>query len=88
METRTKIVNEAEETVGELLISIKNEAIPYPYRYLRVDVMSTSPDGLPKPYKVKIDIDPSVEAKGFNFGEFIVEVYPFTWCRNSFNPEP
>jgi hypothetical protein len=79
VETRTKIINEAEKTVSELLISINNEAIPYPYRYLRVDVMSTSPDGLPKPYEVKIDIDPAFEAKGFNFGEFIVEVYPFTW---------
>lgn len=79
IETRAKIASEFPKTVGELLISINNEAIPYPYRYLRVDVMSSFPDGTPKPYEVKLDLDPSFEPKGFNFGQFVVEVYPFTW---------
>jgi hypothetical protein len=78
-ETRTKIAAENPQTVGELLVSINNEAISYPYRYVRVDVMSKTQEGTQKPYEVKLDIDPSFEARGFNFGSFVVEVYPFTW---------
>lgn len=79
IETRSKIAEEFPKTVGELLVSINNEEIPYPYRYLRVDVMSLLPDGASRPCEVKIDLDPEFEAKGFNFGPFIVEVFPFSW---------
>ena len=79
VETRSKLTTENPKTVGELLVSVNNDTIPYPFRYLRVDVMSSLPDGTPKPYEVKIDLDPSFEGKGFNFGSFVVEVYPFTW---------
>jgi len=79
VDTRTRLSSESEGTVGELLLSINNEAIPYPYRYVRVDVMSKGPDGLPKPCEVVVDIDETFEARGFNFGAFEVEVYPFTW---------
>ena len=79
VETRSKITSKFPETVGELLVSINNETIPYPYRYLRIDVMSSLPDGTPKPYEVKIDLDPGFEAKAFDFEQFIVEVFPFTW---------
>ena len=67
VETRSKITSKFPETVGELLVSINNETIPYPYRYLRIDVMSSLPDGTPKPYEVKIDLDPGFEAKAFDF---------------------
>jgi hypothetical protein len=76
---RQKITADNPQTVGELLTSINNEEIAYPYRYVRVDVMSKSHDGTPEPYEIKLDIDPNFEAKGFNFGSFIVELYPFTW---------
>ena len=33
-QTLDKIAGREAATVGELLISINNEAIPYPYRYL------------------------------------------------------
>jgi hypothetical protein len=79
VETSTKLREAEPKTVGELLVSINNEAIPYPYRYVRVDVMTSSPDGSPKPCEVRIGLDPSFEAKSFNFGGFVVEVRPFTW---------
>lgn len=79
LETRSKIAARLPQTVGEPLISIDDEAIPYPYRYLRVDVMSSSSDGTLKPFEVKIDLDPDFEPRGFDFGQCIVEVYPFTW---------
>lgn len=79
VDTLFRISEQTPKTVGELLLSINNEAIAYPYRYLRVDVMSVLPDGTSKPYEVKIDVDPTFEAQGFNFGSFVVEVYPFTW---------
>ncbi len=79
VETRNRIGQEFPKTVGELLISINNESIPYPYRYVRVDVMSMLPDGTSKPCEVKLNIDPLFEATGFNFGSLVVEVYPFTW---------
>jgi len=79
IDARTEVSTESKNTVGELLISINNEKIPYPYRYLRVDLMSSTSDGVPKPFEVKIDPDPAFEPKGFDFGQFTVEVYPFTW---------
>jgi hypothetical protein len=79
VETRSKLTSSSESTVGELLIRINNEAIPLPYGYLRVDVMCYLPNETHKPYEVAIDFDQSFESKGFNFGDFVVEVYPFTW---------
>lgn len=74
-----EIKKDSPKTVGELLISINNDEIPYPYRYIRVDAITSFDNDAPKIYEIKYDIDPVFEAKGFNFGEFIVEVYPFTW---------
>ncbi len=51
----------------------------YPYRYLRVDILSKTTDNTPKPHKLHIELDPEFEPKTFNFGYFTVEVYPFTW---------
>lgn len=68
-----------ETTASELLISINNEDIPYPYRYLRLDVISTPRNEEPKVYYVGVDIDPEFEPKGFNLGGLIIEIYPFTW---------
>jgi len=79
VETTARITAESKRVVGELLLSINNEAIPYPYRYVRVDIMSDGLDGLPKPAEVVVDVDEAFEARGFNFGAFAVEVYPFTW---------
>lgn len=64
---------------GEVLISVNNDALPYPYRYVRVDVIATLPDGNPKLYQVKLDVDPAVAAGNFTLGECTVEVRPFTW---------
>lgn len=68
-------------TVGELLISIKNEALPYPYRYMRVDLISNDDNGSPQISEVVLEPNLAFEPKGFSFGSFQVEVYPFAWCR-------
>ena len=79
VEAKTKLTGEQPDAVGELLISINNEALPYPYRYLRADIASKGKNGQPELGEVRIDIDPTFEARGYNFGAFKVEVYPFTW---------
>jgi len=63
----------------ELLISIDNETIPYPYRYFRADVVAKEADGQPKLFQLATNPDDAFEPTGFNFGAFQVEVYPFTW---------
>jgi hypothetical protein len=50
--TRTVLAEREPKIVGEALISINNDAIPYPYRYIRADVLMASPDGSPKPCEV------------------------------------
>lgn len=56
-----------------------SDTIPYPYRYLRVDVMSRTSEGAAEPHEVTLAPDPAFEPKGFDFGTFTAEVYPFTW---------
>lgn len=68
------------QSVRELLLSINNETLPYPYRYLRVDALGTRPDGTPQPYEFWLDPSPEAEARGFQLGPVTVEIHPFTWC--------
>ncbi|GGY19645.1 hypothetical protein GCM10008098_09990 [Rhodanobacter panaciterrae] len=79
-ETKARLTASGSDVVGELLISINNDEIPYPYRYVRADIVSKGDDGAPQLSEVRIDTDPAFEATGYNFGAFQVEVYPFTWC--------
>ena len=74
-------VSAGSDVVGELLISINEESIPYPYRYFRADLVSKNEEGGTLVTEVGIDIDPAFEGRGYNFGTFQVEVHPFAWCR-------
>lgn len=42
-------------------------------------MLVTNADGTPKPIEVRVDAEP-VEGRGFDFGTFVVEAYPFSWC--------
>ena len=64
----------------ELLIAINNEALPYPYRYLRLDAVEKQPDGTDRHYEFWLDPSQDAEARGFQLGAVAVEIYPFTWC--------
>lgn len=64
----------------ELLISINNEALPYPYRYARADLIEKGNDGSDQIYEVWLDPPHDIEARGFQLGPVSIEVYPFTWC--------
>jgi hypothetical protein len=79
VETKARLTGSQADVVGELLISINNEDIPYPYRYVRADIVSKGEDGSPRVSEVRIDTDPAFEARSYNFGAFQVELYPFTW---------
>ena len=78
-EAKARLSASNEDVVGELLISINNDEIPYPYRYVRADLMSKDENGQPAVSEVQLDTDPAFEARGYNFGTFQVEVHPFTW---------
>jgi hypothetical protein len=54
-------IESREAAVGELLISLNSDTIPYPYRYLRVDVMSRTSGGAPVPHEVGLAPDPAFE---------------------------
>jgi hypothetical protein len=79
LNVRSKTEAEFPGCVSELLLSINNEAIPYPYRYLRVDLLHPVLDGNPQPCEVRVGLDPAFKTKQFDFGSFVVEVRPFTW---------
>lgn len=64
----------------ELLISIDNEALPYPYRYVRVDAIETLNGARDTLYEFWLDPAADAEARGFQLGPVTVEIYPFTWC--------
>lgn len=74
------VVSKAPDTARELLISINNDDMSYPYRYVRVDLISKAPDGSDQIYEVWLDPSEESEAKGFQIGPVSVEIYPFTWC--------
>lgn len=80
-EAKASLSASREDVVGELLISINNEQMPYPYRYVRADIVSKGESGQPEVSEVRLDADPTFEARGYNFGAFQVEVYPFTWSN-------
>ncbi|MEK6350056.1 MAG: hypothetical protein V4764_21415 [Burkholderia sp.] len=67
------------DVASEVLISINNDQIPYPYRYLRVDALAKDEHGQIKPYQFAIDPDPAFVARGFSFGAFDLGLHPFTW---------
>lgn len=64
----------------ELLIAINNDALAYPYRYLRADLIERSADGSDRLYEVWLDPQRDFEATGFQLGPVTIEIYPFTWC--------
>lgn len=64
----------------ELLLSINNDALAYPYRYLRVDLIEKAEDGSDQISEVWLDPSKDVEARGFRLGPVAIELYPFTWC--------
>jgi len=71
---------EMPDTARELLISINNETLAYPYRYVRVDTISRIPDGANKICELWLDPPLDGEPKGFQLGPVTIEIYPFTWC--------
>lgn len=58
-----------------------SQSCPYPYRYVRADLVSKGENGQPALSEVRIDTDPAFESRGYNFGALRLEVYPFTWSR-------
>jgi len=78
-EAKARLAMSQPNVVGELLISINNEEVPYPYRYIRADIVSKSESGETELSEVRLDTDPAFEARGYNFGAFQVEIHPFTW---------
>ncbi|MYM26057.1 hypothetical protein GTP46_25845 [Duganella sp. FT135W] len=79
LHARDDITSKLPSTVSELLLSINNDAIPYPYRYLRVDLMSKTDDGQNKPTEVRIDLDPNFKPQMYKFGPLTLELHPFLW---------
>lgn len=81
MKTKASVLSARKEVAGELLIAIDNESIPYPYRYVRADIVSKGEDGQAEVNEVRLDVDPGFESRRYDFGDFQVDVYPFTWSN-------
>lgn len=74
------VASKAPVHARELLISINNDALAYPYRYVRADLIEKTADGSDQLYEVWLDPPRDAEAKGFQLGPVRIEIYPFTWC--------
>jgi hypothetical protein len=70
----------ASEVARELLIEVNSEALNYPYRYLRADLISKGADNSPQLSEIWLDPAPDAEGRGFQLGPVGIEIYPFTWC--------
>lgn len=78
---RDRISASEGDVATEVLVALNNEQIPYPYRYLRVDVLSKNSHDAIKPFELTLDPDPNFEATEFKFGGVQVVIYPFSWNR-------
>lgn len=79
-EVAADISSKAPAHARELLISINNDALAYPYRYVRADLIENAADGSNRFYEVWLDPLQDAEATGFRLGPVAIEIYPFTWC--------
>jgi hypothetical protein len=67
-------------TARELLISINDASLDYPYRYLRADLVERLDDGQYKYYEVWLDPPSEGQSRGFQVGSVALEIHPFSWC--------
>jgi hypothetical protein len=79
--TLSELQTSVRDLATEVLISINNDQIPYPYRYLRVDALAKDEGDQIKPYEFAIDPDPAFVARTFRFRTFDLNLHPFTWNR-------
>lgn len=79
LQARQELAASHSAIASELLISINDEAIPYPYRYLRVDLLHRTTDGVPVPTEVRLAALQSFTPQIFEFGPLTLEVHPFNW---------
>ncbi|WP_459786993.1 hypothetical protein [Alteriqipengyuania sp. 357] len=69
-----------QDVVRELLVAVNTETLPYPYRYLRADLVSKTDDNSPVFHEIWLDPASGSAARGFQLGPVRIEIYPFTWC--------
>lgn len=80
IEAKCRFATTERDVVGELLVSVNNEAIPYPHRYIRVDIMYRhGEDETARLCQVVLEPNENFQPTGFKFGEFQVDIYPFSW---------
>ena len=76
---RDALSQQATAPAAEVLISINTDTIKYPYRYLRVDLLTKDPSGNPRPIKLE-DQPKKGKSRTYNLGSYVVEAHPFVWC--------
>lgn len=64
---------------NEVLISINDEALRYPFRYFRPDALVANTDGTPRVSRFDLGDGETFQPCGFDFGTFSLEVRPFRW---------
>lgn len=68
------------DSVSEILISLNNEEIPFPFRYFRADVLGETPDGATRVLELWLDPREDAQGRAFDLGPVTLEIHPFTWC--------
>jgi hypothetical protein len=76
---KAKLKEDHADVESEVLISINNEAAPYPYRYIRPDLMWKDSDGKTRLQIVQQGPDPDFEPVRYDCGTFQLDIHPFTW---------
>jgi hypothetical protein len=76
---RNALSQQTTAPVAEVLISINTDKIKYPYRYLRVDLLTKDQSGNPRPIKLE-DGPKKGKSRIYSHGKYVVEAHPFVWC--------
>lgn len=76
---KAALQNENREVQAEVLISQPDEALPYPYRYMRVDASHLNSEGKWAFNMLHLGSDPEVEPRRYDCGTFQLDIYPFAW---------
>ncbi len=76
---KTALQKENPKIQSEVLITLKNEEAPYPYRYMRPDAMSRNDEGKMAFSMLHQGADPDFETSRYDCGTFRLDIHPFAW---------
>ena len=76
---KTALQKENRDIQTEVLITLKKEEAPYPYRYMRPDAVSTNGEGKMAFSMLHQGADPEFVTSSYDCSTFRLDIHPFAW---------